>query len=419
MTPQIDKVPPPPPEDDARNELELEDSNPMTPSTTSTSASSSSKKKKNNKKKKRPATASALEMSDEDFAQYCQRALEATPTPKLEPKLVEQYASMFKHFPFTGELRPGFVTPRIAYPASIPAPDYAEGGQPISEQLLYRRTAGIHVHTEEEITKIRHACTMGREVLDIAGRFCRAGVTGDEIDRVVTYACIERNVYPSTLNYYGFPKSVCVSVNEMICHGIPDSRKIKDGDIVNIDVSVYVGGVHTDMNDMYLVGNVDQEGVDLVKAAYEALAKCCRMIKPGVFYRDFGAEITKVAIKANCAVVKGYSGHGVGLQFHCNPTIPHYANNKAVGILRAGHVFTIEPMLNVGSNWGDVTWPDQWTIVTRDGKRSAQFEHTFLVTETGVEILTAGPGMSKTEMIWDSTLLTRMQRPGKPKVETT
>ncbi|KAH9259056.1 methionine aminopeptidase, type I [Batrachochytrium salamandrivorans] len=385
---------------------------------TTTATATGAKKKKKNKKKKRPAAAAfnVFAVSDEDFAKYCQTALDAI-KPNVSDvnhqiKLVEKYASMFKHFPFTGELRPGFVTPRITYPASIPAPDYAFGGQPISEQLQDRRTATIHVHTEEEIAKIRRACMLGREVLDIAGRFCRAGVSGDEIDRVVTYACIERNVYPSPLNYYDFPKSVCVSVNEVICHGIPDSRKLKDGDIVNIDVSVYVDGVHADLNDMYLVGNVDQEGLGLVKAAYDTLAMCCKMIKPGAFYRDFGTEITKIATKANCAVVKKYSGHGVGLQFHCNPTIPHYANNKAVGILRAGHVFTIEPMLNVGSNWGDMTWPDNWTASTKDGKRSAQFEHTFLVTETGVEILTAGPGMSKTEMTWDATLLSRLQRPG-------
>jgi len=248
--------------------------------------------------------------------------------------------------------------------------------------------------------------------LDIAGRYVRAGVTGDDIDRIVHYACIERNAYPSPLNYYDFPKSVCVSVNEIICHGIPDFRPLQDGDIVNIDISVYVDGVHSDLNEMFMIGEVDEEGRNLVKTAYLALQAACRMIKPGTYYRDVGSEITKVATKGGCAVVRKYSGHGVGKLFHCTPTIPHYAHNKGVGIMRPGHIFTIEPMLNVGTNWGDILWPDNWTAATKDGKRSAQFEHTFLVTETGVEILTARPGTSRTAMVWNDELEARLTRPG-------
>jgi methionyl aminopeptidase len=299
----------------------------------------------------------------------------------------------------------------VQCPPHIVAPDYAVTGRSISEQKA-DRSASIHVHTPEEIAKMRHACAIGREVLDIAGRFLRAGLTGDEIDRIVHHACIERNAYPSPLNYYDFPKSVCVSVNEIICHGIPDFRALQDGDIVNIDVSVYIDGFHADLNEMYMIGEVDEDSKRLVKTSYLALQAACAMIKPGTFYRDVGMEITKVATKGGCAVVKKYSGHGVGKLFHATPTIPHYAHNKGVGIMRPGHIFTIEPMLNLGTNWGDVLWPDNWTAATKDGKRSAQFEHTFLVTETGCEILTAIPGTSRTEMVWDDALEAKLQRPG-------
>ena len=210
---------------------------------------------------------------------------------------------------------------------------------------------------------MRKACNIGREVLDIAGKMVKVGVTTDEIDRVVHEACIERNSYPSPLNYFGFPKSTCTSVNEIICHGIPDDTELKDGDIVNVDVSVYYDGFHADLNETYLVGNVDEEGKHLVKTTYECLEKAIEICKPGTPYRSVGDAIQKHATKNGLSVVRSYCGHGVGQLFHDDPVVPHYGKNKAKGIMKSGHIFTIEPMINVGT-WKDVTWPDKWTSST-------------------------------------------------------
>jgi methionyl aminopeptidase len=216
----------------------------------------------------------------------------------------------------------------------------------------------------------------------------KPGVTTEEIDALVHNLTIECGAYPSPLNYRGFPKSCCTSINEVICHGIPDVRPLEDGDIVNIDISVYYKGFHADLNETFLVGNVDQSSKMLVKASYDSLMKSIEFAKPGVLFREFGSIITQVVKKHGLSVVKSYCGHGVGELFHCAPNIPHYAKNKAVGTLKPGMAFTIEPMINAGA-WNDLTWPDDWTAVTIDGKRSAQFEHTMVVTETGVEVLTA------------------------------
>jgi methionyl aminopeptidase len=187
-------------------------------------------------------------------------------------------------------------------------------------------------------------------------------------------------------------------VNEVICHGIPDARPFADGDIVNLDVTVYTAdGFHSDLNETYLVGAVDARGRKLVEAAYECLRAAVAAVRPGVMYQDLGKPITRLAGAAGFSVVTAYCGHGVGRLFHCAPNVPHYAKNKAPGIMRVGHIFTIEPMINEGGP-GDELWPDGWTAVTRDGKRSAQFEHTLLVTETGVEVLTARAGAPRDAM---------------------
>ncbi|CAO3626973.1 unnamed protein product [Cunninghamella echinulata] len=234
---------------------------------------------------------------------------------------------------------------------------------------------------------MRKVCKLAREVLDIGAAAIRPGITTDEIDKIIHDATIERGAYPSPLNYYQFPKSVCTSVNEVICHGIPDQRPLKEGDIVNLDVTCYYGGFHGDLNETYLVGNVDEKGRLLVKTAKECLEKAIALVKPGARYRDFGKVIEDHAKKNGFSVVRTFCGHGINQLFHCAPNVPHYANNKAIGIMKPGHVFTIEPMICEGT-WRDQLWPDNWTAVTCDGKRSAQFEHTMLVTEDGVEILT-------------------------------
>jgi len=303
----------------------------------------------------------------------------------------------FWGYKYTGALRPAYVSPQMRMPEGWCAPDYARepDGVSLSERQGPRE---VPIIEGPELETMRETCRLGREVLDIAARFMRAGVTGDEIDRVVWQACFDRKIYPSPLNYFRFPKSVCVSPNEVICHGIPDSRPIEEGDIVNLDISVYHQGFHADLNETYFVGECDEDAHRLVRTAYCALHAAAQQIRPGTFYRDLGAAIHAEAAKSNCAVVTTYCGHGVGKLFHGPPKVPHYRKNKAVGVMKPGHIFTVEPMINLGSNGGDRTWPDNWTAVTKDGKRSAQFEHTFLVTEQGLEVLTARVNTNRTSM---------------------
>jgi methionyl aminopeptidase len=250
----------------------------------------------------------------------------------------------------------------------------------------------IEVKNKKQIEGVRLACQISREVLDIAAAAVKPGITTDEIDRIVHEATIARNAYPSPLNYHKFPKSCCTSVNEVICHGIPDFRPLKEGDIVNLDISCYYGGYHGDVNATYYVGGiekVDEDSKRLVETTRECLNAAIDICRPGTFYREIGNVIQKIAQAKGLSVVRSYCGHGIGEHFHTAPSVPHYGKNKAVGVMKPGHVFTIEPMINLGT-WQDQLWPDNWTSTTRDGKRSAQFEHTLLVTETGIEILT-GP----------------------------
>ncbi|MEW5297135.1 MAG: hypothetical protein WDW38_005957 [Sanguina aurantia] len=289
-------------------------------------------------------------------------------------------------FAWTGALRPHPVSSRRAVPSHIVHPDYAVTGVPISEEES-RQQQSVIPRSGADLEGLRRACRVGREVLDVAHAAIRPGITTDEIDRIVHEATIERGAYPSPLNYYNFPKSVCTSVNEVICHGIPDKRELQNGDIVNVDVTAFVGGYHGDLNETFVVGEVDAVSKQLIKVTHECLAQAIAACKPGVRYRDMGDIISKHAKGAGFQVVKAYCGHGIGDLFHCAPNIPHYSPNKAVGVMKEGHVFTIEPMVNVGS-WKDDTWPDQWTAVTKDGSRSAQFEHTLVVTKDGTDVLT-------------------------------
>jgi len=298
-----------------------------------------------------------------------------------------------KSYSFSGDLRPALYSPKRTVKPGIRKPDYADHIAGVSESEQKDRSFhnNIRIYTSKELDAeygLRHTCKMGREVLDLAGKALRPGVTTDEIDRVVHEACMERMCYPSPLNYYNFPKSVCTSVNEVICHGIPDYREIQDGDIVNIDVTTYnLGGYHGDLNETFCVGKVDADGQRLVRTAFECLASALALVRPGTLYRDLGTAIHKKAVANKCSVNRTYCGHGIGTLFHTVPNIPHYHKNKAKGTMKVGHVFTVEPMINLGVP-GDTTWNDNWTAVTTDGKRSAQFEHTVLVTETGCEILT-------------------------------
>merc|ERR1712032_348746 len=249
---------------------------------------------------------------------------------------------------------------------------------------------------------IRAACSLGRRCLDACGAAVAPGVSTDELDRICHETCVLGGGYPSPLNYMGFPKSVCTSVNEVICHGIPDARPLVLGDIVNVDVSCFQRGFHGDLNETYLVGGpegCDATSQDLVRECHTSLCKAIALCKPGARFRDIGDVISKHCVANDFGVVRTYCGHGIGEHFHCAPSIPHYAKNKAIGNMKPGMTFTIEPMVTVGS-WRDKTWPDGWTSVTEDGERTAQFEHTLLITETGVEILTARTDESPCVFDW-------------------
>lgn len=294
-------------------------------------------------------------------------------------------------YKFTGTLRPypiNKINPKII-PDHIMLPDYANvlSGISKSEELVKHSTS-IAILKEDEIDGVRKACKIAREVLDLTANSIRVGITTDELDLVAHNAIIERDAYPSPLNYYGFPKSICTSVNEVVCHGIPDTRPLEDGDIINLDVTVYYRGFHGDLNETYTVGNkIDEKAIRLINTTRQCLDAAISICKPGVRYRQIGDVIQKIADESGFSVAKSYGGHGIGKLFHCAPQIPHYSPNKAIGIMRPGHIFTIEPMINEGT-WRDTVWPDKWTVVTEDGKRSAQFEHTLLITDNGVEVLT-------------------------------
>lgn len=294
---------------------------------------------------------------------------------------------------YTGELRACYpLSPMRKVKDSVVLPDYAKHGRPLSEiRDMNGRSTQIKTLDKATIQKMREINLIAREVLDIAAAAVKPGVTTDEIDEIVHNACMERDAYPSPLNYYNFPKSVCTSVNEVVCHGIPDKYKLKDGDIVNIDISLYKDGVHSDLNETYYVGDkakCDPDTVRLVETTRECLDLAIAAVKPGALIRSFGDIIEAHAKKNKCSVVRTYCGHGINQLFHCAPNVPHYAKNKAIGVCKPGLVFTIEPMICLGT-YREKRWPDNWTSVTADGKWSAQFEHTLLVTDTGVEILTS------------------------------
>jgi methionyl aminopeptidase len=241
---------------------------------------------------------------------------------------------------------------------------------------------------------MRRACRAAAEVLAEVGAAVRPGVTTDELDRIAHEACIARGGYPSPLNYGGsvmpFPKSLCTSVNEVICHGIPDSTVLADGDIVNCDVTIYLDGVHGDTNRTFLVGEVDEASRRLVEVTQECLDRGIAAVRPGAQVRDIGRAIQAHAEGQGYGVVRAFVGHGVGTSFHCEPQVFHYDNPQARQVLRPGMTFTIEPMITIG-DWHHEMWDDGWTAVTRDRSRTAQFEHTLLVTDDGAEVLTAVP----------------------------
>lgn len=276
---------------------------------------------------------------------------------------------------------PGIVSPRRAVPAHIARPEYVDRPTP-------REGFEPLVKSAETIEAMRVAGRIAAQALAAAAAVIAPGVTTDEIDRVGHEFLLDHGAYPSTLGYKGFPKSLCTSVNEVICHGIPDSRRLEDGDIVNIDITAYIGGVHGDTDATYLVGDVDEESRLLVERTEQAMLRGIRAALPGRAINVIGRVIESYAGRFGYGVVRDFTGHGIGTEFHSGLIVPHY--DAAPGydqVIRPGMTFTVEPMLNLGSpDWQ--MWDDGWTVVTRDRRRSAQFEHTILITETGNEILT-------------------------------
>jgi methionyl aminopeptidase len=283
---------------------------------------------------------------------------------------------------------------RRSVPSSIGRPPYAATGQPPPGR-------GRSVQTPEVIERMRVSGAIAAEVLLEVGAAVTPGITTDELDAITHQATIDRQSYPSPLNYRGFPKSVCTSINEVICHGIPEARALLDGDIINIDVTVYHEGVHGDTNATFLVGQVDDESRRLVRETRVALYDGIAAVRPGAHLYDIGRAIEDHADRCGLGVVREFIGHGIGEQFHGGLQVLHYFDERADTELVPGMTFTIEPMITLGSPelW---VWDDGWTAVTRDGSRSAQFEHTMVVTETGVELLTVtGDGRCAADLAAD------------------
>ena len=268
-------------------------------------------------------------------------------------------------------------------PDHIARPSYADTGE-------VERWDEPIVKSPEVIEAMRHAGRVASEVLRLAGEFLQPGITTDDVDSYVHDLFIERGAYPSTLNYHGYPKSLCTSANEVICHGIPDSRIIRDGDIMNLDVTGFIGGVHGDTNATFCIGDVDPTSHELVRITEECTWRGIEAVRPGRPLSDIGRAIEDHARTGGYGVVRAFIGHGIGHQFHTDIQVLHYYDSRAATVMQPGMVFTIEPMITLGT-WQHRMWDDGWTAVTADGKRTAQFEHTLVVTDDGYEVLTGGP----------------------------
>ena len=280
----------------------------------------------------------------------------------------------------SGHLIPGRLSPALAVPAGITRPEYVGRATPASY-------TGGDWYTPDDVQRIRAAGRVAAGAIEAAAAAIRPGATTDELDRIVHDHVVAHGAYPSTLGYRGFPKSSCTSVNEVICHGIPDDTVLEDGDLVNLDVTAYLDGFHGDLNQTFVVGDASEEVRLLVERTREALARGIRAVAPGRQVNVIGRAIEAYAKRFGYGVVRDYTGHGVGRAFHSGLIIPHYDDPDFDTVLEPGMVFTIEPMLTLGTIEWDL-WSDDWTVVTRDRSLTAQFEHTLVVTERGADILT-------------------------------
>ena len=276
-------------------------------------------------------------------------------------------------------LNPGRLSPARHVPASITRPEYVGKKQPTLGEADVKDAATIE--------RMRVACRLAAQALEEVGRHVQPGVTTDYLDQVGHEFLIERGAYPSPLGYRGYPKSLCTSLNEVICHGIPDDTVISDGDIVNIDITAYIGGVHGDTNATFLAGDVAEDSRLLVERTHEAMMRGIRAVAPGRSLNVVGRVIESYAKRFGYGVVRDFTGHGIGTTFHSGLVVAHYDDPDNDFIMEPDMTFTIEPMLTLGTIDYDI-WDDHWTVVTKDHRNTAQFEHTVLVTDDGYEILT-------------------------------
>ena len=266
-------------------------------------------------------------------------------------------------------------------PGSIARPEYV--GKPTPAEWT-----GSHIKSADQIEKIRAAGKIAAEAIALVGDNAKPGVTTDELDKLAHEYIVSKGAYPSTLGYRGFPKSCCTSINEVICHGIPDDTVLQEGDIMNVDITAFKDGFHGDSNATFLIGEVSQDVAELVQRTREALDRAIAVVMPGRPINVIGRTIESYAKRFNYGVVRDFTGHGIGEAFHSGLVIPHFdAAPNYSNTMEVGMVFTIEPMLTLGTHEWDI-WSDNWTVTTKDKSITAQFEHTLVVTESGANILT-------------------------------
>jgi methionyl aminopeptidase len=282
--------------------------------------------------------------------------------------------------PVRAPLKPGVQSPRRSVPSSIPRPEYVDKPMP-------KRNTEPWVQTPDTIEAMRVAGRIAAQALVEGGKAVKPGATTDDIDAIVHEFILDHHAYPSTLGYRHFPKSCCTSLNEVICHGIPDTTRIEDGDIVNIDVTAFIDGVHGDTNATFLAGEVDEEVRLLVERTHEATMRAIKAVRPGRALNVIGRVIESYAKRFDYGVVRDFTGHGIGRAFHSGLVILHYEEPKVDTVIEKGMTFTIEPMITLGGIDYDI-WSDGWTVTTKDKSWTAQFEHTMVVTDNGAEILT-------------------------------
>ena len=281
----------------------------------------------------------------------------------------------------TGFLTPGVISKPLSVPSAIARPEYV--GKPSPAEFT-----GSHIKSADQVEKIRAAGKIAAEAIALVGANAKAGVTTDELDKLAHEYMVSQGAYPSTLGYRGFPKSCCTSINEVICHGIPDDTVLQDGDIMNVDITAFKDGFHGDSNATFLIGDVSKDVADLVERTKEALDRAIAVVMPGRPINVIGRTIESYAKRFNYGVVRDFTGHGIGEAFHSGLLIPHFdAAPNYSNTMEVGMVFTIEPMLTLGTHEWDI-WSDNWTVTTKDKSITAQFEHTLVVTESGAEILT-------------------------------